>query len=88
MLIRGLNPYPKPLILRSQIRLLQFQPFSDLANKVAHYQMLGKGLRTHCLVYHQGKDHSGHHWNANLFLKKEQREKRSSMPAHPPPKEI
>ena len=69
------NPYPKLLILRSQIRLWQFQPSSDLANKEARYQMLGMGLKTHCLVCHRGKDHSDHHWNANY--KKREREKRS-----------
>ena len=74
------NPYPKLLILRSQIRLWQFQPSSDQANKEARYQMLGMGLRTHCLVCHRGKDHSGHHWNANYYyyyLKNRKIEKRS-----------
>ena len=62
----ALNPYPKLLILRSQILLWQFQPFSDLANKEVRYQMSGMGLKTRYLGYHRGKGRSVHHWGANL----------------------
>jgi hypothetical protein len=81
LIITALNPYPKLLILRSQIRLWKFQPSSDLANKEDRYQMLGMDLRTRCLVCHRGKDHSGHHWNANLRKQNRKREKFCSSPS-------